>query len=208
MEPNLHPNPAGTLVERCRDEIKKCQDILGNKTIDVYMPARLDTKASVEEVVGELKKLQDEGLFTELGLSEVKGSTLERANKVRPQTLPYFRNLSTWYIPPADMYRSRPSPFSKSKFLFGHTTKTSKVPSLPPNRSVFRFSPTPLLVEASSLVNGLIPRISLKDLISVTHPDSKAMLSIRTSNWSTCSMRRPRRREWRLVNWLWDGLWD
>lgn len=83
MEANLSPWPTADLVERGRAQLKECQEILGDKTIDVYMPARLDSKAEVEEIVGELKKLKDEGLFTEVGLSEIKGPTLERASKVR-----------------------------------------------------------------------------------------------------------------------------
>ncbi|KAI9639860.1 NADP-dependent oxidoreductase domain-containing protein [Dioszegia hungarica] len=82
MQPNLSPIAVGELKEKARAEIKACQDILGDKTIDIYLPARIDAEAPIEETMKVLKELKEEGLFTEVGLSEVKGPTLERAYKV------------------------------------------------------------------------------------------------------------------------------
>lgn len=56
---------------------------LGTKKIDIFTPSRLDGKRSVEEIVGDLKTFQSEGLFSYIGLSEVKADTLQRACKVR-----------------------------------------------------------------------------------------------------------------------------
>lgn len=59
------------------------QKALGtNKKIDLFEPARLDDKHSIEEVVTSLKTLRDEGLFSYIGLSEVSAETLKRAYKV------------------------------------------------------------------------------------------------------------------------------
>lgn len=55
---------------------------LGDKKMDLFEPARLDRERPVEDVVADLARLRDEGLFAHIGLSEVKAETLRRACKV------------------------------------------------------------------------------------------------------------------------------
>lgn len=57
---------------------------MGLDYVDLYQPARQDTEIPVEEVVGEIKRLVDEGYVRHIGLSEVDAETLRRACKVHP----------------------------------------------------------------------------------------------------------------------------
>lgn len=59
-------------------------DKMGLDFVDLYQPARLDTEIPVEDVIGEIKSLIDEGYVKNIGLSEVDGETLRRAYKVYP----------------------------------------------------------------------------------------------------------------------------
>lgn len=57
---------------------------LGLDYIDLYQPARQDTEIPVEDVVGEIAKLVDEGYVRHIGLSMVDAETLRRAYRVHP----------------------------------------------------------------------------------------------------------------------------
>ena len=50
--------------------------------IDLYQLHRLDPKVPVEESLGELKKMQEEGKIHEIGLSEVTVAEIERAHQI------------------------------------------------------------------------------------------------------------------------------
>jgi aryl-alcohol dehydrogenase-like predicted oxidoreductase len=54
---------------------------LNLQRIDLYQLHRIDPKVPAEEQFGELKKLQDEGKIRHIGLSEVKPSEIENAQK-------------------------------------------------------------------------------------------------------------------------------
>jgi aryl-alcohol dehydrogenase-like predicted oxidoreductase len=57
---------------------------LGIDVIDLYYQHRLDPSVPIEETVGAMKELVDEGKVRYLGLSEVGAETLRRANSVHP----------------------------------------------------------------------------------------------------------------------------
>lgn len=57
---------------------------LGVDHIDLYYVHRRDPSVPVEEVVGEMARLKDEGKIGAIGLSEVAPATLERAAAVTP----------------------------------------------------------------------------------------------------------------------------
>lgn len=57
---------------------------LGMDYVDLYQPARQDVSIPVEEVVGEISKLVEEGYVRHIGLSMVDAETLRRACKVHP----------------------------------------------------------------------------------------------------------------------------
>lgn len=59
---------------------------LGIETIDLYYQHRVDPKTPIEETVGEMSRLVEEGKVRYLGLSEAAPATIERANRVHPVT--------------------------------------------------------------------------------------------------------------------------
>jgi aryl-alcohol dehydrogenase-like predicted oxidoreductase len=59
---------------------------LGMETIDLYYQHRVDPKTPIEETVGAMARLVEEGKVRFLGLSEAAPATLERAHAVHPIT--------------------------------------------------------------------------------------------------------------------------
>ena len=57
---------------------------LGIDAIDLYYQHRRDPSVPIEETVGAMKELVEEGKVRYLGLSEVGPETLRRANAVHP----------------------------------------------------------------------------------------------------------------------------
>lgn len=59
---------------------------LGIETIDLYYQHRVDPKTPIEETVGAMSRLVEEGKVRFLGLSEAAPATVERAHRVHPIT--------------------------------------------------------------------------------------------------------------------------
>jgi aryl-alcohol dehydrogenase-like predicted oxidoreductase len=59
---------------------------LGLEIIDVYYLHRMDPDTPIEDTVGEMKKLVEEGRVRALGLSEASAETIRRAHAVHPIT--------------------------------------------------------------------------------------------------------------------------
>jgi aryl-alcohol dehydrogenase-like predicted oxidoreductase len=59
---------------------------LGVETIDLYYQHRVDPQTPIEETVGAMSRLVEEGKVRFLGLSEASVATIERAQKVHPIT--------------------------------------------------------------------------------------------------------------------------
>jgi aryl-alcohol dehydrogenase-like predicted oxidoreductase len=57
---------------------------LGVEHIDIYRPARLDPRVPIEETVGAIAELVQEGYVRWIGLSEVGSETIRRAAAVHP----------------------------------------------------------------------------------------------------------------------------
>lgn len=57
---------------------------LGTDYLDIYRPARLDPAVPIEETVGAIGELVDNGYVRHIGLSEVGSETIRRAAAVRP----------------------------------------------------------------------------------------------------------------------------
>jgi aryl-alcohol dehydrogenase-like predicted oxidoreductase len=57
---------------------------LGADVIDLYYQHRVDVRTPIEETVGAMAELVQEGKVRHLGLSEVSGATLRRAHAVHP----------------------------------------------------------------------------------------------------------------------------
>ena len=82
------PDGAGNLVDgsatyvrsACEASLKR----LGVDTIDLYYQHRVDPKVSIEETVGAMARLREEGKIRALGLCETAPATLRRAHAVHP----------------------------------------------------------------------------------------------------------------------------
>ncbi|MCK2220105.1 aldo/keto reductase [Actinomadura sp. ATCC 31491] len=67
-----------------RQEVEMSLRRLGVDRLDLLQLHRIDPEVPLEDQVGELKALQDEGKIAEIGLSEVTVADLERARRVAP----------------------------------------------------------------------------------------------------------------------------
>lgn len=68
--------------QACEASLKR----LGTDVIDLYYLHRVDPQTPIEDTVGAMSELVKEGKVKFIGLSEVKGSTIKRANAVHPIT--------------------------------------------------------------------------------------------------------------------------
>ncbi|GGH54283.1 aldo/keto reductase [Comamonas phosphati] len=72
-----HPK---TLRQNCEDSLQR----LGTEVIDLYYLHRWDKRVPIEESVGEMARLKEEGKVRALGLSEVGADALRRAHQEHP----------------------------------------------------------------------------------------------------------------------------
>ena len=83
-------NPTKRGVDGSPAYVRKCAEAslkrLQVETIDLYYQHRVDPKTPIEETVGEMARLVEEGKVRFLGLSEAAPGTLERANAVHQIT--------------------------------------------------------------------------------------------------------------------------
>jgi aryl-alcohol dehydrogenase-like predicted oxidoreductase len=81
-------NPSLRGVDGSPAYVRKAVDAslqrLGIDTIDLYYQHRVDPKTPIEETVGAMSRLVEEGKVRFLGLSEASPATLERAHAVYP----------------------------------------------------------------------------------------------------------------------------
>jgi len=81
-------NPVRRGVDGSPAYVRNCVEAslrrLGIETIDLYYQHRVDPKTPIEETVGAMSRLVEEGKVRFLGLSEAAPATLERACKVHP----------------------------------------------------------------------------------------------------------------------------
>ena len=76
-EINGHPD---VLQKTCEDSLKR----LKTEVIDLYYLHRIDPNVPVEESVGALSRLVEQGKIQGIGLSEVSSDSLRRAHSVHP----------------------------------------------------------------------------------------------------------------------------
>ena len=72
-----HPK---TLRKNCEDSLQR----MGTDVIDLYYLHRWDQRVPIEESVGEMARLREEGKIRALGLSEVGADALRRAHREHP----------------------------------------------------------------------------------------------------------------------------
>ncbi|KAF3646902.1 putative aldo-keto reductase 1 [Capsicum annuum] len=70
-------------VRQCCEESLKRLDV---DYIDLYYQHRIDTSVPIEETMGELKKLVEEGKIRYIGLSEANVDSIKRAHAIHPVT--------------------------------------------------------------------------------------------------------------------------
>ncbi|KAJ9180113.1 hypothetical protein P3X46_008397 [Hevea brasiliensis] len=70
-------------VRACCEASLKRLDV---EYVDLYYQHRIDTSVPIEETIGELKKLVEEGKIKYIGLSEASPDTIRRANAIHPIT--------------------------------------------------------------------------------------------------------------------------
>lgn len=68
------------ITQQCNDSLKR----LGTDVIDLYYLHRVDPKVPIEESVGAMARLREQGKIRELGLSEVCTENLRRGHKEHP----------------------------------------------------------------------------------------------------------------------------
>jgi len=115
------------IPEFCENSLKR----LGVDHIDLYYQHRVDPTVPIEETVGALKKLVEQGKVRYLGLSEAGGNTIRKAHATHPiaalqseyslwcrdlegDTLPVCRSLGIAFVPYSPLGRG---------FLAGTITK-------------------------------------------------------------------------------------
>ncbi|GMY23096.1 probable aldo-keto reductase 1 isoform X3 [Fagus crenata] len=81
--PRMQVNGSPEYVRSCCEASLKRLDV---QYIDLYYQHRVDTTVPIEETVGELKKLVEEGKVKYIGLSEPSPDTIRRAHAVHPIT--------------------------------------------------------------------------------------------------------------------------
>ncbi|XP_022719167.1 perakine reductase-like [Durio zibethinus] len=72
--------------EHVRASVEASLKRLDVEYIDLYYQHRIDTKTPIEDTMGELKKLVEEGKIKYIGLSEASPETIRRAHAVHPIT--------------------------------------------------------------------------------------------------------------------------
>ncbi|GKV27332.1 hypothetical protein SLEP1_g36516 [Rubroshorea leprosula] len=84
----LHSN--GVIIKGNPEYVRSCCEAslnrLGVEYIDLYYPHRIDTTVPIEDTMGELKKLVEEGKIKYIGLVEASPETIRRAHAVHPIT--------------------------------------------------------------------------------------------------------------------------
>src|SRR5205085_6610791 len=69
-----------SILRNCEDSLKRLQ----TEVIDLYYLHRWDKKVPIEESVGALSRLVEQGKVRAIGLSEVSAATLRKAHAVHP----------------------------------------------------------------------------------------------------------------------------
>ena len=68
------------VMQACEASLKR----LGTEVIDLYYQHRVDPNVPIEDTVGAMKRLIEQGKVRALGLSEARPETIRRAHKVHP----------------------------------------------------------------------------------------------------------------------------
>jgi aryl-alcohol dehydrogenase-like predicted oxidoreductase len=156
-EINGHPD---MLRKTCEDSLQR----LGTEVIDLYYLHRWDKNVPIEESIGAMSELVQQGKIRSIGLSEVSADTLRKAHAVHPiaavqteyslwtrnaeiNVLDACRELGTAFIAFSPLAR---------KFLTGKLTDVSQLAEKDLRRNMPRFQP-----ETYAKNLQLLPQIEL-----------------------------------------------
>ncbi len=78
-EKNIDGRPE-TILKTCEEALRRLQ----TDVIDLYYLHRWDKKVPIEESMGAMQRLLDDGKIREIGLSEVSANTLRKAHAIHP----------------------------------------------------------------------------------------------------------------------------
>jgi aryl-alcohol dehydrogenase-like predicted oxidoreductase len=154
IEPTTQPGDASTLgpldgsAEHARSSVEGSLQRLGTDHIDLYYLHRVDPQVEIEETVGALAELVEQGKILHIGLSEAAPETIRRAHAVHPITavqteyslwsrepeaeiLPTCRELGIGFVPYSPLGRG---------FLSGRFQRPEDLDENDWRRSVPRFS--------------------------------------------------------------------
>jgi aryl-alcohol dehydrogenase-like predicted oxidoreductase len=127
--------PQDGSAEYVRRSVEGSLERLGTDYIDLYYQHRVDPKVPIEETVGAMAELVEQGKVRHIGLSEAAPETIRRANTVHPITavqteyslwtrdpeaeiLPTCRELGIGFVPYSPLGRG---------FLAGRFTSTDEL---------------------------------------------------------------------------------
>ena len=127
--------PQDCSAEHVRRSVEGSLERLGTDYIDLYYQHRVDPKVPIEETVGAMAELVEQGKVRHIGLSEAAPETIRRAHAVHPITavqteyslwsrepeaevLPTCRELGIGFVPYAPLGRG---------FLAGRFTSTDEL---------------------------------------------------------------------------------
>jgi aryl-alcohol dehydrogenase-like predicted oxidoreductase len=130
--PNLVNGRPEYAMQACDASLKR----LGVEVIDLYFQHRVDPTVPIEETVGAMKRLVEQGKVRSIGLCEAKPATLRRAHSVHPlsavqteysllyrteaeETLPTCRDLGISFVAYSPLGRG---------FLTGRVQSLSDIP--------------------------------------------------------------------------------
>ena len=151
---NLVDGSAGYVRTACEASLKR----LGIDTIDLYYQHRVDPKVPIEETVGAMARLREEGKIRALGLCETAPATLRRAHAVHPIAALQMEYSLLYRQPAEDSSRSAGSSGSAS-------------------------SRTRRSVGACSRAGWSVPRTSRQTTAGASTPVSRARTSSTTRSW-------------------------
>lgn len=167
--------PGGKVGERSvrgdrahiREQIEQSLSRLGTDHLDLYYQHRVDPKTPIEDTVGALAELVDEGKILHIGLSEPSADELRRAHRIHPiaavqsewsvisrdveaQVVPAARELGVGFVPYSPLGRGWLTGRFDPASLLGKDARTA----FPRFASEALAANAPLLAEFIALANA------------------------------------------------------
>ena len=164
------------VMQACEASLQR----LGVDVIDLYYQHRVDPSVPIEDTVGAMAKLVQQGKVRHLGLSEASPATIRRAHAVHP-----IAAVQTEY---SLLYRAEAE----------ETRETTRGLGI----SFVAYAPL-----GRGFLTGAIQTFADIDGRRAAHPRFQQRTSIATANWSRGSRRSRRRRAARRRSSRWPGCW-